>query len=111
MTITWDGIEFNGPYQIHSWTKTNVAGVYAIMARENSPEGSAGFSLLYVGQTADFGKGDFPDHHEKYLCWLRNCGGEEGNMYISMHDERYEAKRFLLESQLIKRYHPICNRA
>ncbi|HXQ91802.1 MAG TPA: GIY-YIG nuclease family protein [Nitrososphaerales archaeon] len=110
MTIIWDDVEFNGPYQLQSWTKTNMAGVYTILTTKDAEKNPPGFSILYVGQTGNFAERGFPYEHERYRCWLRNSDSDEDKLFIAMHDERYESERIRLESKIIERYKPVCNR-
>jgi hypothetical protein len=110
MTIILDDIEFNGPYQMKSWTKTNMAGVYVIMTTKVPEDNPPVFSIIYVGQTGNFAERGFPSEHERYQCWLRNSNNDEDKLFIAMHDARYESERVRLESKIIERYKPVCNR-
>ncbi len=60
------------------------------------------FTVLYIGQTGDLST-RFDNHHNQ-PCFDRN-----GKTHIGIHLESSEARRFEIETDLVRNYNPACN--
>lgn len=111
MSITWDNVEFDGPYQLDSWDPPAHAGVYAIMHKPNPNPQPNTFHIDYFGETEDFSGRGFPWNHERSNCFVKQAG-TKSNVFVGFCIllGSTQASRRTIEQNLIRRYNPECNR-
>lgn len=97
------GYKFIDPEKFADWTPPNKAGVYAILANNTK---------IYIGQSGNLSDRGFFRNHHRYNCWIRQTGGSEDKLYISVHlmPDSTESDRKKIESELINKLDPICNK-
>ena len=110
MTIKYGDYVFNEPVQISSWAPPYQPGVYAILIPEKKIEPKP-FQVIYFGELSNMSERGFLKSHHRYLCWYRQARSDKF-LYIAtylMPNSTAEQRR-AVESQLIQKYEPICNK-
>ncbi|MFQ6060289.1 MAG: hypothetical protein ACE5KV_03190 [Thermoplasmata archaeon] len=110
MTVHIGGREFDGPVQIDEWNPPRKVAVYAIMMRQDPIRRPDSYLPLYFGQSENLSERGFLRSHHKFGCWIKEAGSTK-NLFIAVHSMPHsaEAERRRFESQLISKYHPVCN--
>lgn len=109
MTITWGGIQFTGPHFLSSCNMPDSSGLYAIMVKKDPTNKPSNYTIVYFGQTSNFEERVSTSHH-KYDCWQEQTGSDNEIFYgLNVMPNSTDEEREELESQLIKKYNPICN--
>ena len=92
------------------WNPPAIAGVYAIMTR-NNPEGKPQqYSVIYVGHSDDLTKVGFPQKHPSYQSWVKRAE-DKFILYICYLEVigGTAAHRQQITEELLSVYHPSCN--
>ena len=109
MSIIYSDVEFTEPIQLTVWNPPSRAGLYAILisAPRMKPKP---FEVVYFGESEDMSERGFSSHHSR-PCWI-NQAGSERNLWISVHlmPGSTKEERTNIESALVDRYNPSCNR-
>ena len=110
MSISWDGVPFDGPYRLDGLVPPRRSAVYAVMCRLEPLTQPDTYRILYFGETGDLSDRGLPWSHQSVPCWLRS-GGSRSNLYIGLHytPGLTEEQRRLLERRLTTRLQPPCN--
>lgn len=80
-----------------------MGGVYFMTKRAPKPEGGFGHTRIYVGQTGDLSSR--PLNHHRTACFDKN-----GANCVCIYLESSEDRRFAIETDLMRKYDPPCNR-
>lgn len=81
----------------------NIGAVYIITNRHQDISGGHSHTLIYIGQTGDLSEG-FGKHHKQGCFALHNYN------CILVYRKDNEKVRMLVESDLLGKYTPLCNR-
>jgi hypothetical protein len=96
-----------GPFPLSDWQPPSRAAVYGIvMKRANGKN-----RIIYIGQSGNLSDRGFYRNHHAYPCWLHESG-DLSNLYIAYHlmPDSSEEERTEIESDLIEKRDPVCNR-
>ena len=112
MCIYLGDFDFDGPYRLDRWVPPHEDGVYALMRRVISADGTPSFVPVYFGETDDLAAHDLPAGHPRYACWTKEAGSRE-DVYIGVHYMPGATKfsRQMVQETLLGQYHPACNYA
>ena len=110
MTINYGGIIFDGPHPTTEWEPPYRAAVYAIVMPDETCKPKP-FRVIYFGESGNLSERGFWQSHHKYQCFIDHAG-LDSNIYIAIHKmpNSTEEERKNVESKLIAKYDPICNR-
>lgn len=109
MGITWGGYRFDGPFGLASWIPACSVGVYVVMAPKDLS--NAVFRVLYFGESDGLHRPGFYRGHPRYGSWVSKAGSER-DLYIGVYrmPNSTPEQRQALETLLVERYRPACNR-
>ena len=110
VTITWDGVEFDGPFAADAWEPPTRAGVYAIMMKPDAVAKPNTYQVLYFGESENLSDRGFWRSHHKFGCWMQKAGSTR-TLFIGVHamPNSTLADRAAVERRLIQVYRPDCN--
>jgi len=107
MTIMWGTYRFQGPSKYtRGIVKDAGGGVYAIMMISGSDKDKPLYKILYFGQTDVFATRLTKEHH-KYSCFIKQSKELYRGLYFMTKST--EKQREKVETELIKKYRPVCN--
>lgn len=106
--INYGGFLFTAPVPLSLWLRRADGGVYVVQVIDSGWRPHP-FRPIYFGKAIDLadriGRG-----HEVYPRWVREAGGPY-RLFVSTFSSDLEFVRAGIESILIDRYQPACNRA
>jgi hypothetical protein len=101
--------DFDGPYQIATWTPPHENGIYALL-RRLAGEGGETYMPVYLDQCDDLANCDFTVADRHFFCSMKEAGSIE-SLYIAVY-YMPGATRFtrqLFKEALLAECHPACN--
>ena len=108
MSVNWGDLSFTDPELLNDGVDSTESGVYAIMTKPDPQNKPKTYTILYFGETHDFSD-RVTDNHEKFDCWQQyQKSGLYYELYIMSNSS--QTQRQTIESQLISKYGPICNK-
>lgn len=105
-TLTYQGnsgTDYEFTAYSHDAKFDKIGAVYIITNRHQDISGDHSHTLIYIGQTADLAVG-FKKHHRKDCFALHNFN------CILVYRKDNEKVRKYVESDLLDKYSPLCNR-
>ena len=109
MSISFADYLFSEPERLLGWKPPYLAAIYAILVDDPSCT-PVPFRPIYFGETDDLSAPGLIQRHPLHDCWYKQTGSVY-RLYIAIFDmaESSLAERQQVQTELIKRYRPICN--
>lgn len=106
MSIKIGNLIFEGPYKLENFDYIDRACIYVILCKNILNQG---YDLIYVGETGEL-RTRLTNHHKRN-CWKNKCFGKLYIAFYLMPSDKYSKEnRLKLESELIEKYNPDCNK-
>lgn len=103
---------FDGPYRLDNWKAPKQSGVYAVLHKTISDEGSITYTIDYCGQGRNLSSyRGYPWIHHRIKRLVARTGATE-NVYIAVFlmPDSSKLERRQIEEALVKTFNPYFNR-